>query len=562
LRGPCREERHRILSVESGTVLKDGSFPLEVALVYPNNYAVGGSSLGLQYVYHLFNSFEDVRCERVYWDHKLLEPATGQPISVEGGRKLSSFSMLAYTVSFEEDYDNMIRVLLAGGVSPERGQRLDDEPLIPVGGPCAFMNPEPLAPLVDLFAVGDGEQLIPMIIRKWREVVTDGGGRKSDYIDAIAGEDGFYAPQKMEVERHSGGEIKSFTYLGKKDTRIRKVWSDRYGNGLQRILSPLAHFATMPLVEVGAGCARGCRFCAASFTNRPPRKRSSDEINRDIDRFLPMGDGRIGLIGSALSDHPELVQILEYIEGLGGKAGLSSMRLDGMGENLIEVMTRVGVKTITCAPEAGSQRMRDVIRKSLNEEEILDSIERIGKNGLNVLKLYFMVGLPMETEKDVESIIALVRRGRSVLRSISSRTRISVKINPFVPKPFTPFQWAPMDDEVSLKRKIDYLRKKLAAERGISLKTGSVRKSIEQAILSRGDRRLASCMIAAARQNASLRASMRKIGLDSHFYLFRRRPAEEVFPWDFIDHGVQKKWLYKEYQRGYAAASGWSADSA
>ncbi len=551
------EKRRRILAAETGNIVKEGAYPLEIALVYPNTYEVGTSNLGFQLIYHLLNCFEEVRCERVFLDPALSGSAEDQPVSLEGGRPLKDFSMIAFSTSFENDYANILRLLLAAGIAPESGMRGEDDPLVLVGGPCAFMNPEPIAPFVDLFALGDGESLVPILVRKWLDFVTDADrSGKDDYIEAMAGEDGFYAPGFLEISTGPRGEISSLHYSGGEDGRVKRVWSDRFGEGIPRLLSPASHFSNMPLVEIGSGCSRGCRFCAASFIYRPPRKRSLSDIREEIDRLLPLGDGKIGLVGSALSDYPDLFPVLEHIASHGGGVGLSSLRLDGFSGRIIEILSRMGVKTLTCAPEAGSQRMREIIKKSLTREDILESIEVIGRNRIANLKLYFMVGLPFERDEDIESIVELVDEILETLKKHQSPTRLSLKINPFVPKPFTPFQWSPMEGETDLRRKMDLLRKRFRGERTIAFKSGSLRNAVTQAILSRGDRRIATCLEESVREGSSLSVAMRRGGVDRAFYIYRERSMDELFPWDFIDHGIQKAWLYREYSKAEERASG------
>jgi radical SAM superfamily enzyme YgiQ (UPF0313 family) len=551
------ERRRRILAAEKGNIVKEGAYPLEIALVYPNTYEVGTSNLGFQLIYHLLNSFEEVRCERVFLDPALSGSAEDLPVSLEGGRPLKDFSMIAFSISFENDYANIVRLLLAAGIAPESRMRGEDDPLVLVGGPCAFMNPEPIAPFVDLFALGDGEILVPVLVRKWLDVVTDADrSGKDDYIETMAGEDGFYAPGSLEISTGPGGEISSLHYSGGEDGRVKRVWSDRFGEGILRLLSPASHFSNMPLVEIGSGCSRGCRFCAASFIYRPPRKRSLSDIREEIDRLLPLGDGKIGLVGSALSDYPDLFPVLEHIASHGGGVGLSSLRLDGFSGRIIEILSRMGVKTLTCAPEAGSQRMREIIKKSLTREDILESIEVIGRNRIANLKLYFMIGLPFERDEDVESIVELVDEILGTLKKHQSPTRLSLKINPFVPKPFTPFQWSPMEGEAELRRKMDLLRKRFRGERTIALKSGSLRNAVTQAILSRGDRRIATCLEESVREGSSLAVAMRRGGVDRVFYLYQERSMDEIFPWDFIDHGIQKARLYREYSKAEERASG------
>jgi radical SAM superfamily enzyme YgiQ (UPF0313 family) len=549
-----------MLAAERGAVVKEGAFPLEVALLYPNRYEVGSTNLGFQLVYRLLNAAPEVRCERVFWDPALLDPSGGGPVSLESGRPLRSFPMLAVSLSFEDDYVHLLRALMAGGIVPEAEARGSGDPVVVVGGPCAFLNPEPIAPFVDLFALGNGERLVPRLVERWLELNPRSASRRERFVESMAGVEGFYAPRFLDVTWRASGEVDAIAYRGEPGGRVVKVGGGGYGEGVPRLLSPFAHFADMPLVEIGSGCTRGCRFCAASFIYRPPRKRTLDEMRRDIDRLLPAGGGRIGLVGAALSDHPGLVAILEHIDRRGGTVGLSSMRLDGIDADVVGLLLRLGVRTLTCAPEAGSQRMRDVIRKSLTEEEILRAAEEIGRGGIGTLKLYFMIGLPHEAPEDVDAIADLVGKIRS--RTGGGGTRVRLKINPFVPKPFTPFQWAQMDREAALREKMDRLKSRIAGIRGVSVKTGSIRRARIQGILARGDRRLATALLESSRTGISVPAALRRAGGDASFYLDRERPEDETFPWDFIDHGYSKRWLVREWRRAGKAASGGVQDGA
>ncbi len=514
------------------------------------------SNLGFQQVYRLFNSYEGVRCERAFWDPALFGLPGSAPVSLESGRRLASFSILAFSVSFENDFINLVKTLISCGIKPLAEERGESDPIVLAGGPCSFLNPEPIAPFVDIFALGDGERLVELLVEKWLELPRRHGSPRKDFVEAVAGETGIYAPSLLEVDYHPGGEVRALTYRGNEEGLVKRVSSDGYGERLQPLLSPFSHFESMPLLEVGTGCSRGCRFCAASHIYFPPRKRSLEETRKEIDRLLPLGEGKVGLVGAALSDHPDLCAVLEHIETRGGKTGLSSVRLDGIDERMVELLTRLGVRTLTCAPEAGSQRMRDIIRKSLREEEVLGSIDLIARSGVTALKMYFMVGLPFEMDRDVESIVELIGKAGEIIRRSPRRTRASIKISPFVPKPFTPFQWSPMDREDALRKKMDYLEKEVRRSALFTVKTGSVRQAVVQAILSRGDRRLHGCVLDAAGKGYSVLQAVRRGGLDKDFYIYRERRDEEIFPWDFIDHGFQKEWLLRESKRAEKIASG------
>jgi radical SAM superfamily enzyme YgiQ (UPF0313 family) len=463
--------------------------------------------------------------------------------------------MLAFSISFEDDYLNVVRNLSSSGIHPLSSERREDEPLVVAGGPCTFMNPEPVAPFIDLFALGDGEVLVPLLVKKWIEVYGGAFAGKSDYLEALSCEEGIYIPRFMDVAYRVSGEVRSFSYRGRGGHRIRPLRSYGHGGDMPRLLSPYAHFSSMPLIEVGSGCSRGCRFCAASFIYRPVRRRGLEEMKRDIDRLISGDCRRIGLVGASISDHPQLVHILEHIVSRGAAAALSSMRLDGIDVEVVRLLRQLGVRSLTCAPEAGSQRMRDVIKKSLTEEDILSAVERIIEGGIRGLKLYFMIGLPFERDTDVEAIVGLLKKVKGIAGRHSPGPRVALKINPFVPKPFTPFQWYPMERRGVLENKIKYLRREIRSIRGIPLKTGSVRESTIQAVLSRGDRRLACVILDVVSSGSSFMLAMRHSGLDGGSYLYRERSAGEVFPWDFIDHDVKREWLYKDYQRAERVAS-------
>jgi len=515
------ENRAARLAGEQGTIVKDWGGRLAVALVYPNTYHVGMSSLGLHALYRLFNQYDDVVCERAFWDN------AHAPLALESQRPLTDFSALACTVSYELDYLNLVALLRAAGIPPLAEQRDERHPIVIAGGPAPTANPVPLSLVCDAVAVGDGEVLVPPILDALR------AGDRTQQLAALAAVPGIYTLHAPRTTRRQWApDLDAFpvsTVIHTADTE----------------------FGDMTLVEVARGCGRGCRFCLTGYCLRPPRERSLDVLLQQAEEGL-RHRARIGLVGAAVSDYSRIDELATGIRALGGRIAVSSLRADSLTEPLLAALAESGVQTLTLAPEAGSQRLRDVIRKGLTEEQILRAAEQAQAHRFRRLKLYFMVGLPGETDADVAAIVDLCQAVRARFRGT-----ITAKLTPFVPKAGTPFQWVAMASAFTLRTRQRRLRRDLR-QLGIGVRLDNAEWAAVQGVLSRGDedvgRALAVCK---APHRGAWRGALYVYDVDPACYL-GAWPLDEPFPWDVVaplsppyqgGSNADRDLLRREYQR-------------
>ena len=535
--GYLQHERHRPVRV--------GPVQVEVALGFPNRYAVGMSNLGFLAVYGLLNDLEGVRCERTFlWE-------TEGSGTLESGRPLNRFSMVAFSVPFELDYINLLRMLYRDGIPLLSSERKESDPVVIMGGPCAFLNPEPMAPFMDLVAVGESERILPGLVDLFRS-----GSPRSELIERSARIPGIYVPRYYQIDYHPRGPIGTVTPLHPAPQKIERQRTpdlDSFAT-ISSIVTPRSHLKNMTLLEVQRGCAYHCRFCAIGQIYRPLRHRSAGILK---DQIQGAGDlsARLGLVGSAVADLPGLMELCREMSSQGLELGLSSLRADRLSEELIGQLAGLGLRTLTVAPEVGTERLRRVIDKSVRPEDVLRVARLASEAGIARLKLYFLVGLPWERQEDIEAIAALVEH----IRAGSQLRGVTVSVSPFVPKATTPFQWAPMEEEPLLRKKLDYLAERLRPLKGISFAAESPRRSIWQGVLARGDRRVGQVLWHHLREGLTWARAWRRVGengapVDKAFYAHRRRDRGEVLPWDFIDHGVSREHLWTEFQRAREAA--------
>ena len=538
---------------ESGAVHKSWVGRLAIALIYPNAYSVGISNLGFQTVYRLWNEMEEVVCERMFL------PEDGRPpISLESGRPLTDFDVAAFSISFENDFRHVLAIFRSAGIPFFAKQRNDSYPLVVAGGVACFLNPEPLAPFVDVFLLGEAEELLPefvyTLLRK--------AASRQDLLHRMAHEiSGAYVPGLYRVTYHEDGTIRSRISEGGVPDRIPRRYVsdvDRFP-AYSQILTSDSPFADSFLIETGRGCVHGCRFCTAGYIYRPPRYRSP-EILEDLLRLGAGRTNRIGLVGAAISDLPDLSRLCHTGHDLGLDLSFSSLRADSITDDLIGAMIENGVKTATLAPDAGSERMRKVINKGITEEHILLAAEKLVYAGVPNLKLYFMIGLPTETMEDVEAVVQLVARVRDVfLRASRIRRRIgeiTVSIHPFVPKASTPFQWVGMNHSHVLQAKARRILPGLNRMANVRASCGNIRDAVVQAVLSRGDRRVADILVLAEKCRWNWARTFKEADMPHEFFAFRERKLNEVLPWDFIDHGIHRSWLEMEYRKAIKAKPG------
>lgn len=547
------------IAAETGSTSHPWGARYTVALIYPNTYHHGMSNLGFQTVYHLLNSRDDCLCERFFLpdiDDLREHEATGYPlISLETQRPLRDFDLIAFSVSFENDYLHLPTIFRLGKIPLFAAERNEDFPPVLLGGVCAFLNPEPLAEIVDLVAVGEAEPILPALI----DTLQDKAETRESLLDHLAMLPGVYLPSRYQVEYRDDGTLASMSPIGSAPTKVARQYLADLDRSPSRsfIFTEETEFGDMALAEVSRGCSRGCRFCAAGYLYLPARDRSLDNLLEQVDDGLCQRQ-KIGLVGAAVADHPDIDPLQQGILDRGGKVSVSSLRLDALNEAEVESLRKSGHRTVALAPEAGSQRLRDLINKGLDEEQILHAVTLLADGEILNLKLYFLIGLPTEEQRDLEELLALTEKIRLVWREAGRKRgalgTVTLSVNPFIPKPFTPLQWAPMDSEKSLKKKIQLLRKGIARMPNTELHCESIRSARLQAFLSRGDRRIAQVLPLLA-SGEKLKPACREVGLDPEHYVDRERGMDELFPWEVIDQGVRRDYLWNEYQRGLQGLS-------
>ena len=538
---------------------------LTVALAFPNRYFTAMSNLGFHAVYRLFNAQPETRCERVFLpDPEDLEEyaRTNTPLfSLETQSPVRSFNVLAFSVSYENDYPNLLKILDLARIPLRREERGDKGPLVMAGGATVLMNPEPLADFVDLFFVGEAETAIgPLtaLLQKWRKT----GAGKEEVLKGLARLEGMYVPAFYEAAYGSDGLLKSFTPQGEFPARIKRAWLPNLDDSptLSAVTTPHTELSGMLLAELCRGCPRGCRFCAGSYTYSPYRVRKGVVWKKAIEERGVPGE-KIGLVGAAISDYPDLLSLARKILESGKVPSFSSLRVDSLTADLAGIVAAGGQKTVTLAPEAGSERMRRVIRKGFTEEEILQAAEILHDRGIRSFRLYFMIGLPAEDPEDVKAIVELTKKIRHHLvkrgRGKKGVEKITLSLNSFVPKPGTPFQWHPFEEVRRLQEKIKAIRSGLKQERGTEVAADVPKWAYLQALLSRGDRRVGRLLLAAHRLGGNWPQVFREADLNPEFYVYRPRTFEELLPWDFIDHGIKKEFLWKEYQEALKEGETW-----
>lgn len=511
------------LAKEKNFVVKSGG-RLRFALAYPNFYRVGMSNLGIHIIYELLNSRADTACERFFLpEQATLEKISraGLPLlSLETQTPLNKFQVIGFAVSFEPDYFNIVKMLRRGKIKLRASERTDFDPIIIAGGPCATFNPEPLAEIFDAFVIGEGEVILPPLID---EIISTENLPRSQRLEKLSQLAGVYVPA-----------------FPKKVSRQRVKNLDEYP-AHTTILTDDAEF-NMYLIETARGCGRHCRFCMAGYCFRKPRNRSLDMLKNEILAAKKFGK-KIGLMGAAISDYPQIDALCKFILSEKLQMSVASFRADSVTFELVKSLAASGLKTLTIAPEVGSEKMRLVVNKGITEENIFNAIELGIKAGIKNFRLYFMTGLPFEELSDVEEIAKLSAR----IKKFCGLGRLTLSVNPFVPKPFTPFQWAPFAEKKYLDAAFKILRGELKSVRGVEIISESVKAAEIQAILSRGDRKISE-IILQSESAQEFRKNFKAAGLDENYYL-REIPFEENLAWDFLNQGFTKKYLIDEFNR-------------
>jgi radical SAM family uncharacterized protein len=548
-----------LLDAEQGTVHKDWGGKIAVALVYPNAYAVGMSNLGFQTIYRHLNALPDVVCERVFLpdaaDIAELARTRSVPFSLESQRPLTDFHMIGFSVTYEGDYINVLRILELAGIPLRAAERRPHDPLVLMGGVCAFSNPEPIAPFMDFVVVGEGEELVGELIQAYREQYRD----RASFLDLLVGLEGVYVPERYEVSYAEDGTLAGVSARAGAPAVVtkRRLKDVNAFRTIAAVKTPNAEYGHMALLEVGKGCGRGCRFCLEGQVYRPVRHRSVAALGETIRELAAQGEKRIGLVGACVSDYPWIGELLKVVEANGMELSISSLRADSLTEDLAAALARGGHRTLTIAPEAGTERLRRAIRKAITDEQILAACGLVRKNGIPNLKTYFMIGQPTETDEDVEAIPELAGRMLERLRVLDAQGhpfgRLTLSVSSFVPKPWTPFQWAPFAGADALSKKLETIKRGVRGFSNVRVLHENPREAALQALLARGDRRVGDFLEQAARAGGEWRRALREWDGDLDFHTTRPRALDERLPWDHFEVGVKKAGLVREWERAQAA---------
>ena len=518
------------------------------------------SNLGLQTVYRLFNGDDRVVCERVFL------PAKQELATFDGRRKplvtlesqtpVRDFDVFAFSVSFEWDYVNVLTMLRLAGLSARAADRDRRDPLVVIGGAVTFVNPEPLALFADVIAAGEAEHLVGGLVDDW--VSTN---HRDELLSALARRRGFYIPSFYDVEYAGPGRVagivpRAGTGAAPTVQKAAVKATEKLDPPSTVIFTPDTEFGSRLLIEVVRGCANLCRFCWAGYNYLPVRPFSTQRILEIAEAARPHAN-RVGLVSIALCDHPDIVPILERLVGMGYGISPASLRLDDLTPPIVRLLRESGERTLTIAPETGSDRLRRVINKTVTNEQILDRADLIFSSDIENLKLYYMIGLPSETDEDLVAIRDLTMKIREAMlaraRPRGTIGRIIASVNPLVPKPGTTYQWAPMTDAAVIEAKIERLRGLVADLDNVYFNIKSERHSYYQGLLSLGDRRVADVIERAERNGGQWRAAVSDSGIDADAYLYRDRSADDFLPWQVIDGGVKTSFFRSELEKSARA---------
>lgn len=508
------------------------------ALVFPNEYHLGMSNLGFQIIYREINSRRDTACERLFLPSEAEKAEyirSGMPLlTLENQRPLYEFPLIGFAVSFELDYFNLLEILRLGRIPICAEERSESDPIVIAGGPCATFNPVPLSPFVDVFVVGEGEEVIQELLDIYHRGREKGNSRQ-DVIRALSDIAGLYVPAV-----HDAGKP------------VRRRWIknlDDY-SGETSIAAGDTEFDTMYLVEVARGCGRHCRFCMAGYCFRPPRNRSVETIRKGVDAAGKL-QRKVGLVGAAVSDFPDMDLLCSMLASGSTGTSVASLRADSTTEQLVRILADSGHRTITLAPEAGSQRLRRVINKGIDETALMNAVAMALRAGIPNVKLYIMIGLPEETDADIDAVRDLAMTTLRCMQANGRAGILTLSVNPFVPKPFTPFQWLPMTNQSIVSDRLNRLVKSLKGEKKIRIQAESLREAYLQGALARGDQKIGRAVLEAYRLGGRKhwKQALKLTGIHEDDFLYREYSREEQLPWDVVDVGVSKDYLWSELQR-------------
>ncbi len=551
-----KEALQSLAKEEQGAVYKRQGIP--VALLYPNSYYVGMSNLGLHIIYKEINSRSDSYCERVFMPEKRelaeYERSHTPLMSVETQRPLNEFSVIGVDVTFEMDYFHIPMLLKMGRVPVYAKDRTDQDAYVISGGPCSTFNPEPFSEFMDACIIGEGEEVIHHVLDVIHNGRSEGLSRQEVLFQLAQLESvyvpSFYEPRYDEEEHFCGYQIAPGV-----PTMVKRAWAELASPGETVVVTDGTEFGGMYIVEVARGCGRHCRFCMAGYVFRKPRVRSLEELKEGVHRAAAVGK-KVGLMGAAISDYPQIDELVRYMEGENIPYSCASLRADSLTLDVVEGLVRSGQKTMTIAPEAGSERLRRVVNKGITDEHLMHAVSLAAQAGLQHVRLYIMIGLPTETMEDIEAIVTMATALQEHMKEVGVKGKLTLSVNPFIPKPSTPFQWMAVETQKEIEDKITYLKKAFQKKKGIELLVESPKEAYVQAVLARGDRRLGELLVAASEQGgAKSFMKLCKAGqFDVERELYRERQLDEALPWSHLDMHLKDGYLATEWKRSVEEA--------
>ncbi len=526
MRGPLFSPRD-YLALERGTIVKDWGGRLAVAVIYPNSYYAGMSNLGIHALYRLLNCYSDVVAERIFW-----EGDRGKKLqSLESQRPLADFSILAFSISYELDYFNVVKVLKAAGIPIYASERNESHPLVIAGGAAVTANPRPMAPFLDCIGIGEAEVIVPPLVSLMTDCNSYG---RDELLSRLALLPGVYVPRYHTEKPVIRQWLKDLN-----DFPVSSV-----------VITPATELGNLYLIEVERGCNRGCLFCLVGASFCPMRYRSLDTLLSQAKEGLKYRR-RIGLVGPAVFDHPQLEELVVGLRRLGAGLSISSLRVKPLSDTLLKNLAEGGVKTVAIAPEAGTLRLRQIIGKNISDDDIIEAVDKLAGFRIKEIKLYFMIGLPSENDEDAEAIINLSLKCKAAADKRRNGCRLSLNIAPFVPKAGTPFQWLPMASTSVLKSRLDRIKNALAPK-GIKAKGESLLYSQIQAVLSRGDERLEGIISGMEELSSSeWKRLVKKNETEVDYYAHQKWLLGESLPWEEIDLGVSTGYLKEELKKAF-----------